>query len=49
VAIADACLSGDRALVDALARDHLVDNPGSFIVAWIASGPTRLQVDPERP
>ena len=26
-----------RELVDALARDHLVDYPDSLIVAWIAS------------
>jgi hypothetical protein len=38
VAIADAHLRGDRDLVDALARDHLVDNPDSVIVAWIAAG-----------
>ena len=25
-------------LVDALARDHLVDFPGSYVVAWVASG-----------
>jgi hypothetical protein len=49
VAIADACLTGDRALVDALARDHLVDHPGSFIVAWMASNPTQPQADPGRP
>ena len=27
----------DNELVDALARDHLVDYPDSLIVAWIAS------------
>ena len=37
VAIARAHLDGDRELVDALARDHLVDHPGSLIVAWLAS------------
>jgi hypothetical protein len=37
VAIARAHLNGDRQLVDALARDHLVDHPDSLIVAWIAS------------
>jgi hypothetical protein len=36
VAIASAHLRGDRELVDALARDHLVDHPGSVLVAWIA-------------
>jgi hypothetical protein len=38
VTIARAHLAGDRALVDALARDHLVDFPGSYLVAWVASG-----------
>jgi hypothetical protein len=38
VAIARAHLAGDRDLVDALARDHLVDFPDSYLVAWIASG-----------
>jgi hypothetical protein len=37
VAIARARLAGDAELVDALARDHLVDHPDSYIVAWIAS------------
>ena len=37
VAIAGAHLREDRDLVDALARDHLVDHPDSLIVAWIAS------------
>jgi hypothetical protein len=36
-AIAGAHLRGDRELVDALARDHLVDHPDSLLVAWIAS------------
>ena len=46
-AIAGAHLRGDRDLVDALARDHLVDHPDSVLVAWIASdaagraGPTQ--------
>ncbi len=35
VAIASAHLSGDRELVGALARDHLVDYPDSLIVAWL--------------
>lgn len=39
VAIARAHLRGDRELVDALARDHLVDFPDSLIVAWVAGGP----------
>jgi hypothetical protein len=38
VAIARSHAAGDRELVDALARDHLVDFPDSLIVAWIASG-----------
>lgn len=37
VAIADAHLSGNRQLVDALARDHLAEHPDSVMVAWIAS------------
>ena len=37
-AIAAAHLRGDHDLVDALARDHLVDHPDSVLVAWIASG-----------
>ena len=37
VAIARAHLEGQGELVDALARDHLVDYPDSLIVAWIAS------------
>ena len=37
VAIARAHLDGERELVDALARDHLVDYPDSLIVSWIAS------------
>lgn len=37
VEIARAHLCGKSALVDALARDHLVDYPDSLIVAWIAS------------
>src|SRR5262245_31074585 len=37
VEIARAHLDGASELVDALARDHLVDHPDSLIVAWIAS------------
>jgi hypothetical protein len=37
VAIARAHLRQENELVDALARDHLVDYPDSLIVAWIAS------------
>ena len=36
-AIAAAFITGDHDLVDALARDHLVDHPDSVLVAWIAS------------
>lgn len=38
VAIATAHLAGDGDLVEALARDHLVDHPDSLLVAWIAAG-----------
>lgn len=38
VEIARAHLDEDAELVDALARDHLVDYPDSLLVAWIASG-----------
>jgi hypothetical protein len=37
-------LAGDHDLVDALARDHLVDHPDSYVVSWIAfnaAGPDR--------
>jgi hypothetical protein len=37
-AIATAHLAGDTERVDALARDHLADHPGSLLVAWIAAG-----------
>ena len=37
VAIARAHLEDNSELVDALARDHLVDYPDSLIVSWIAS------------
>jgi hypothetical protein len=36
IAIAAAHLRGERDLVDALARDHLVDYPDSVLAAWIA-------------
>ena len=38
VAIAAAHVARDSDRVDALARDHLVDYPGSILVAWIAAG-----------
>ena len=41
VAIAAAHLRGDRDLVDALARDHLIEHPGSVLVAWIAGAGDR--------
>jgi hypothetical protein len=41
VAIATAHLRGERDLVDALARDHLVDNPDNVLVAWIAGASQR--------
>lgn len=37
VAIAAAHLDGDGDLVDALARDHLVDHPDNVVVAWIVA------------
>lgn len=40
VAIAAAHRRGDGELVDALARDHLVDHPDSVLVAWIAGAHT---------
>ena len=44
VAIASAHLEGDEDLVDALARDHLVDHPDNVIVAWIAGARQRSAV-----
>lgn len=41
VVIATAHLRGERDLVDALARDHLVDHPDSVLVAWIAGASQR--------
>lgn len=41
VAIADAHLRGQRDLVDAFARDHLVDHPDNVLVAWIAGAGNR--------
>ena len=50
VAIAAAHLRGERDLVDALARDHLVDHPDNVLVAWIAAAShqsaTRAQTRP---
>ena len=36
IAIATAHRRGEQELVDALARDHLVDHPDSVLVAWMA-------------
>jgi hypothetical protein len=41
VAIATAHRHGERQLVDALAREHLVDHPDSVLVAWIAEASRR--------
>jgi len=39
-ALAAAHIAGDRELVSALAREHLLDHPDSVLAAWIASGAT---------
>ena len=49
VAIASAHLRGERELVDALARDHLVDHPDSVLVAWIAGASHRNTASPNPP
>jgi hypothetical protein len=49
VAIAGAHLRGERELVDALARDHLVDHPDNVLVAWIAGASQRSPVPPNPP
>jgi class 3 adenylate cyclase len=49
VAIASAHLRGERELVDALARDHLVDHPDNVLVAWIAGASRRSAAAPNRP
>jgi len=48
VAIATAHLRGAHDLVDALARDHLVDHPDNVLVAWIAAASHR-NTDPHNP
>jgi len=48
VAIAGAHLRGERELVDALARDHLVDHPDNVLVAWIAGASHRATVPHDR-
>jgi hypothetical protein len=47
VAIAAAHQRGDRRLVDALARDHLVDHPDNVLVAWIADASNRQSTTKE--
>ena len=42
VAIATAHVAGDRARVDALARDHLADHPDNVLVAWISSATNHI-------
>ena len=49
VAIATAHLRGERDLVDALARDHLVDHPDNVLVAWIAGASHRSTTCTTRP
>jgi hypothetical protein len=49
VAIATAHLRGDRELVDALARDHLVDHPDNVLVAWIAGASRQATAAPHSP
>jgi ABC-type uncharacterized transport system ATPase subunit len=47
VAIAGAHRRGERELVDALARDHLVDHPDNVLVAWIADASHQQTPDKE--
>ena len=47
VAIAAAHRRGDGELVDALARDHLVDHPDSVLVAWMAGSHHTQTIDTE--
>jgi len=49
VAIAAAHRRGERDVVDALARDHLVDHPESILAAWIADVSQQQTSDKERP
>jgi NADPH-dependent ferric siderophore reductase len=49
VAIATAHMRGDRDLVDALARDHLVDHPDNVLVAWIAGESHRTDASNDPP
>ena len=49
VAIATAHLRGEGDLVDALARDHLVDHPDNVLVAWIADASHNQTTSKEGP
>jgi hypothetical protein len=49
VAIAAAHRRGEPEVVDALARDHLVDHPDSVLAAWIADVSQQQTSDKERP
>jgi hypothetical protein len=49
VAIAAAHLRGERDLVDALARDHLVDHPDNLLVAWIAGASHQVTAPHDSP
>jgi hypothetical protein len=41
IGIASAHLAGDRSLVDALVREHLLDHPDNILAAWIAGADQR--------
>ena len=45
-ALAAAHIAGDKELVSALAREHLLDHPDSVLAAWIASGATTASTIP---
>ena len=49
VAIAGAHLAGESDQVDALAREHLTDFPGSVLVSWIAANARTDGSDPPSP
>jgi len=49
IAIASAFLAGETGRVDALAREHLVDYPGSVLVAWLAACATQPCAETRRP
>ena len=48
-ALAAAHLAGDRDRVSALAREHLLEHPGSVLAAWIASGAITHHDNPTTP